>query len=162
MKFIELKSRGGDYFVVAANIAYLRADENGQTKIGLVGGDSLLVVGSIAEIAALMTKPRPGAAQLFVGGNRHITNDYGGADVRRRVPAKRPPNHSAPHPFRTQRVRVTAPSSSFDLNALRTISASSPFIITTRVPPDSSGSIALIGVLSLAQVSISAIEPLLS
>jgi len=54
MKFVELKSRGGDYFVVAANIAYLRADENGQTKIGLVGGDSLLVVGSIAEIAALV------------------------------------------------------------------------------------------------------------
>ena len=54
MKFIELRSRGGDYYVVAANIAYLRADENGQTKIGLVGGDSLLVVGSIAEIAALV------------------------------------------------------------------------------------------------------------
>jgi protein TonB len=54
MKFVELRSRGGDYFVVAANIAYLRADENGQTKIGLVGGDSLLVVGSIAEIAALV------------------------------------------------------------------------------------------------------------
>jgi len=54
MKFVELKSRGGDYFVVAANIAYLRADENGQTKIGLVGGDSLLVVGSVAEIAALV------------------------------------------------------------------------------------------------------------
>jgi hypothetical protein len=29
MKFIELKSRGSNYFVVAANIAYLRADENG-------------------------------------------------------------------------------------------------------------------------------------
>ena len=54
MKFVELKSRGGDYFVVAANIAYLRADENGQTKVGLVGGDSILVVGSIAEIAALV------------------------------------------------------------------------------------------------------------
>ncbi len=54
MKFIELKSRGGDYFVVAANIAYLRADENGQTKIGLIGGDSLLVVGGITEIAALV------------------------------------------------------------------------------------------------------------
>ncbi|HSI17719.1 MAG TPA: hypothetical protein VK980_08120 [Sphingomonas sp.] len=54
MKFVELRSRGGDYFVVAANIAYLRADENGQTKIGLVGGDSLLVVGSMAEIAALV------------------------------------------------------------------------------------------------------------
>jgi protein TonB len=52
MKFVELKSRGGDYFVVAANIAYLRADENGQTKVGLIGGDSLLVVGSLTEIAA--------------------------------------------------------------------------------------------------------------
>ena len=51
MKFIELKSRGGDYYVVAANIAYLRTDENGQTKVGLVGGDSLLVVGSIREVA---------------------------------------------------------------------------------------------------------------
>ena len=55
MKFVELKSRGGDYFVVVDNIAYLRADENGQTKIGLIGGDSLLVVGSMAEIAAKVT-----------------------------------------------------------------------------------------------------------
>lgn len=54
MKFVELKSRGGDYLVVAANVAYLRTDENGQTKVGLVGGDSLLVVGSIEEIAAQM------------------------------------------------------------------------------------------------------------
>ena len=54
MKFIEFRSRGSDYSVVAANIAYLRADENGQTKIGLVDGDSLLVVGSIAEIAAVV------------------------------------------------------------------------------------------------------------
>lgn len=52
MQFVELKSRGGDYYVVAANIAYLRQDENGQTKVGLVGGDSLLVVGSMAEVAA--------------------------------------------------------------------------------------------------------------
>lgn len=51
MKFILLKSRGGDYLVVAANIAYLRADENGQTKVGMVGGDSLLVVGSMEEVA---------------------------------------------------------------------------------------------------------------
>jgi len=52
VKFILLKSRGGDYLVVAANIAYLRADENGQTKVGMVGGDSLLVVGSIEDVAA--------------------------------------------------------------------------------------------------------------
>ncbi|MCW3848832.1 hypothetical protein OF829_16465 [Sphingomonas sp. LB-2] len=55
MKFVELKSRGGDYFVVAQNIAYLRADENGQTKVGMVGGDSLLVVGSMREVAAQVT-----------------------------------------------------------------------------------------------------------
>lgn len=54
MKFVELKSRGGDYRVVAANVAYLRADENGQTKVGLIGGDSLLVVGSVEEVAALV------------------------------------------------------------------------------------------------------------
>lgn len=52
MKFVELKSRGGDYLVVAANIAYLRAAEYGQTKVGLVGGDSLLVVGTLEEVAA--------------------------------------------------------------------------------------------------------------
>jgi len=62
MKFIELKSRGGDYFVVVANIAYLRADENGQTKIGLIGGDSLLVVGSMAEIAAKVGAGASGGA----------------------------------------------------------------------------------------------------
>ncbi|RYG90195.1 MAG: hypothetical protein EON59_00255 [Alphaproteobacteria bacterium] len=55
MKFVELKSRGGDYLVVAENIAYLRVDENGQTKVGLIGGDSLLVVGDIAEVAAQVT-----------------------------------------------------------------------------------------------------------
>ncbi|MDF7774030.1 hypothetical protein P1X14_02120 [Sphingomonas sp. AOB5] len=52
MKFVEFHSRGGNYYVVVENIAYLRTDENGQTKIGMIGGDSLLVVGSMAEIAA--------------------------------------------------------------------------------------------------------------
>lgn len=59
MKFVELSSRGGNYLVVAANIAYLRTDENGQTKVGLIGGDSLLVVGSMAEIAALVVGDGP-------------------------------------------------------------------------------------------------------
>jgi hypothetical protein len=54
MKFVLLKSRGGDYMVVVANIAYLRTDENGQTKVGMVGGDALLVAGSIEEIAAIV------------------------------------------------------------------------------------------------------------
>jgi hypothetical protein len=52
MKFVLLKSRGGDYMVVAENVAWLRTHENGQTKIGIVGGDSLLVAGSIEETAA--------------------------------------------------------------------------------------------------------------
>jgi protein TonB len=52
MKFILLRSRGGDYMVVAGNVAWLRAHENGQTKVGVVGGDSLLVAGSIEEVAA--------------------------------------------------------------------------------------------------------------
>jgi len=54
MKFVPLKSRGGAYLVVAANVAYLRADENGQTRVGLVGGDALLVVGSMEEVAAII------------------------------------------------------------------------------------------------------------
>jgi hypothetical protein len=52
MKFISLKSRGGDYLVVAENVAWLRTHENGQTKVGVVGGDSLLVAGTIEETAA--------------------------------------------------------------------------------------------------------------
>ena len=52
MKFVKLKSRGGDYLVVAQQIAYLRAHEDGQTKVGMVGGDTLLVAGSKEEIAA--------------------------------------------------------------------------------------------------------------
>jgi hypothetical protein len=54
MKFVKLRSRGGDYMIVVANIAYLRADENGQTKIGMIGGDQLLVEGTIDEIAAII------------------------------------------------------------------------------------------------------------
>ena len=52
MKLVKIHSRGGDYMVALQNIAYLRNDENGQTKIGMVGGDSLLVVGKMEEIAA--------------------------------------------------------------------------------------------------------------
>lgn len=52
MKFVELKSRGGNYMVVASNIAWLRTDENGQTKVGIVGSTPLLVAGSIEDVAA--------------------------------------------------------------------------------------------------------------
>ncbi len=52
MKFVPLKSRGGNYLVVAQNIAWLRSHEDGQTKVGVVGGDSLVVAGTIEETAA--------------------------------------------------------------------------------------------------------------
>jgi hypothetical protein len=52
MKFIMLKSRGGDYLVVAENVAWLRTHENGQTQVGIVGGSPLLVAGGIEETAA--------------------------------------------------------------------------------------------------------------
>ena len=52
MKFVELKSRGGDYLIVAANVAWLRAAENGQTAVGIIGSTPLLVAGTIDEVAA--------------------------------------------------------------------------------------------------------------
>ena len=52
MKFVPLKSRGGDYLVVTSNIAWLRTGENGQTLVGIVGSSPLLVSGSIDEVAA--------------------------------------------------------------------------------------------------------------
>lgn len=52
MKFVKLESRGGNYLVVASNVAWLRTAENGQTQIGIVGGSPLLVSGSIEQTAA--------------------------------------------------------------------------------------------------------------
>jgi periplasmic protein TonB len=52
MKFVSLTSRGGNYLVVASNVAWLRTAENGQTQIGIVGGQPLVVAGSIEETAA--------------------------------------------------------------------------------------------------------------
>jgi hypothetical protein len=54
MKFVELKSRGGNYLVVASNIAWLRTAENGQTMVGIVGSSPLQVSGSIEEVAAMI------------------------------------------------------------------------------------------------------------
>ena len=54
MKFVSLNSRGGNYLVVAENVAWLRTGENGQTQIGIVGGSPLLVSGSIEEVAAVI------------------------------------------------------------------------------------------------------------
>ena len=54
MKFVSLKSRGGNYLVVAGNVAWLRTGENGQTQVGIAGGSPLLVSGSIEEVAAII------------------------------------------------------------------------------------------------------------
>jgi hypothetical protein len=52
MKFVKLPSRGGDYLVIAEQIAWLRKHEDGQTRVGIVGGDYLLVAGNVDDIAA--------------------------------------------------------------------------------------------------------------
>jgi hypothetical protein len=52
MKFVLLKSRGGDYMVIAQNVAWLRSHEDDQTKVGIIGSDAILVKGSMEETAA--------------------------------------------------------------------------------------------------------------
>ncbi len=52
MKFVPLSSRGGNYLVIAENVAWLRAAENGQTQVGIIGGDPLTVAGTMEETAA--------------------------------------------------------------------------------------------------------------
>ncbi|GAB5351599.1 hypothetical protein [Qipengyuania sp. 483] len=52
MKFVHLESRGGNYMVVASNVAWLRIGENGQTLVGIVGGQPLLVTGTPEAVAA--------------------------------------------------------------------------------------------------------------
>ncbi len=51
MKFVHLESRGGNYMVVASNVAYLRVAENGQTQVGMVGSQPLLVTGTPESVA---------------------------------------------------------------------------------------------------------------
>ena len=56
MKFVELKSRGGDYMVVASNVAWLRTGENGQTLVGIIGSSPLLVTGTMQEVASQIVR----------------------------------------------------------------------------------------------------------
>ena len=51
-KVVLLKSRGGDYMVVAQNVAWLRSHEDGQTKVGIIGSEAIQVSGTIEETAA--------------------------------------------------------------------------------------------------------------
>ena len=52
MKFVSMKSRGGDYLIVAGNVAWLRTYEDGQTQIGIIGSTPILVAGTIEQTAA--------------------------------------------------------------------------------------------------------------
>jgi periplasmic protein TonB len=56
MKFIPLQSRGGNYLVVASNVAWLRTAENGQTAVGIIGSNPLLVTGTMEEVAEILLK----------------------------------------------------------------------------------------------------------
>ncbi len=61
MKFITLASRGGNYLVVASNVAWLRDAENGQTLVGMVGSEAILVAGTMAETATVILNEVNGA-----------------------------------------------------------------------------------------------------
>lgn len=61
MKFITLHSRGGNYLVVASNVAWLREAENGQTLVGMVGSDAILVSTGVAETAEIILNEVNGA-----------------------------------------------------------------------------------------------------
>ena len=54
MKFVSLKSRGGNYLVVASNIAWLRSADHGQTMVGIVGSSPLTVIGSVEEVSDMI------------------------------------------------------------------------------------------------------------
>jgi hypothetical protein len=66
MKFITLKSRGGDYQVVASNVAWLRTAENGQTLVGMVGGAPILVTGSMEDVSGTIL------AEIAAAGDRRL------------------------------------------------------------------------------------------
>jgi hypothetical protein len=57
MKLVSLKSHGGDYLVVAENIAWLRAHEHGQTLVGIIGGAPIQVAGTLDQTAAAILEP---------------------------------------------------------------------------------------------------------
>ncbi|QDH34910.1 hypothetical protein [Porphyrobacter sp. YT40] len=87
MKFIKLESRGGNYLVVASNVAWLRTAENGQTNVGIVGGQPLLVVGSVEEVAA-----------KILAGTAEGEPDATPAPAQAAVPAPAPVAAPAPAP----------------------------------------------------------------
>jgi hypothetical protein len=51
MKFVLLRSHGGDYMVIAENVAWIRSHENGQAEVGMVGSDAIQVARTIEETA---------------------------------------------------------------------------------------------------------------
>ena len=51
MKFVPFAARAGKVMIVANNVTFIRFHENNQVKIGLIGGDFILVDGTVEEIA---------------------------------------------------------------------------------------------------------------
>ena len=51
MKFVSFAARAGKVMIVASNVTFVRFHENNQVKVGLVGGDSILVDGTVEEIS---------------------------------------------------------------------------------------------------------------
>lgn len=109
MEFVMLESRGGNYLVVAENIAWLRTAENGQTSVGIVGGQPLLVVGSIQEVAdKILTAAavaKSGASEPAPVAQPAIL-EPAPAPVVAEVPASRPEPESAPPPPEPERAAV--------------------------------------------------------
>jgi hypothetical protein len=107
MEFVMLESRGGNYLVVAANIAWLRTAENGQTSVGMVGGQPLLVVGSIQEVAdkilAAAAEAKSAATEPALVVQPAIP-EPAPAPVAAEVPASRP--EPAPPPPESEREAV--------------------------------------------------------
>ena len=66
MKFVSLKSRGGNYLVVASNVAWLRTAENGQTNVG-IGSVATSALGN--SISGFLSSLSSGGSASLVGGN---------------------------------------------------------------------------------------------
>lgn len=109
MKFLKLASRGGDYLVVVENVAWLRSAENGQTNVGIIGGQPLLVVGSIEEVAAkILAGSAPEDSPTTATAVESVPHPAPIAPEPKQQPAAVPPA-TTPHEVPPQ-TQVTAPA----------------------------------------------------
>jgi outer membrane biosynthesis protein TonB len=109
MKFIKLDSRGGNYLVVAQNVAWLRTAENGQTNVGIIGGQPLLVVGSVEEVAEKILAGMAEAAAEAAAAAPAPAPAPVAAPVAAHVPAPAPAHTAEPEPAPAPPVQVAPP-----------------------------------------------------